>query len=903
MRILQDRIIEALDFRSFYSGYTKLNSCNGGSELKGLCPLHQEKTPSFFVKVSDGSFKCFGCGKGGGPIQFYAARHDLDFSEGVRRLAEELGIRGTARAVCGGPGRGPVRILLDLPTTSSTTAVYAAVLKLGRPLPGKVIDYFKGRSLDSETVESYQVGFLDEPSQVAAELVSRFDRAMLLKSGLFREGNEGHLGFLLGRHPLVFPILENGQPVFLQGRRFDDSVEVSKYCNLSGVSVPGMFNAEVLMSLSAGSEVFVCEGVIDTMTLSQAGFAAVGVVGAGGFKKSWADQLRDFNVRVVFDNDEAGEAGAKRVRQMLIGQGARASIVRLPKAHEDVNEFFLRSSTPEFRELLSQACNSDLLEDVRALRRRVSDPSDGFSYADLGAHIFAWFESDGGGFLVGPESQCRLLFENRVYDVGHNRPFNALMLQRTGLLAVEHAGKMVWEVLQNLCFLEGRQEAELSWAHADKDSANLYINLHNEKNQVLVLGPGTVEVISNGHNDKGILLRAADKMSAIEFDDSVDPRAAVDLLRRLVMDPLACSAENRLFVVSWILTAFFLSYTTEKALLKLSGHAASGKTTAARLLSCLLYGADHVETSTVAYYYADASQNPFLVADNLETEDLDRRITQFLLHVATGIQKGKRKAGTDSQTVREASDALVAITAIEPLTKSELIGRTYDVEFRSVYKQPGFLQREHLERLIDARSRILSGLFVLFSREVLPNLQGERQAILATLQQRHRGHAKQRVDSFLTLMIVILRALLTALEPGGDRAWKIVDGWIRYQSRLASETERGTNATVFLLEALAREIVALGGEFRREYYLDVEQKVSEDAQPREIRFVARTQDVLMALQVLSRKKGFHLPFSNSQQLGVRLFNERSLLKRAGWTWRRKKIVRGLRYHEFRKQLA
>ena len=89
----------------------------------------------------------------------------------------------------------------------------------------------------------------------------------------------------------------------------------------------------------------------------------------------------------------------------------------------------------------------------------------------------------------------------------------------------------------------------------------------------------------------------------------------------------------------------------------------------------------------------------------------------------------------------------------------------------------------------------------------------------------------------------------------------------------------------------------------RHNYLDVEQKVSEDAQPREIRFVASTQDVLMALQVLSRKKGFHLPFSNSQQLGVRLFNERSLLKRAGWTWRRKKIVRGLRYHEFRKQLA
>ena len=878
--------------------YTKLSPSNGSGQLKGLCPLHQEKTPSFFVKVSDGSFKCFGCGKGGGPIQFYAARHDLDVSEGVRRLAEELGVGGAPNVDQRGADMGSARILLDLPETSANTEVYEAALQLGRPLPQKVTDYFKGRGLDNSTVEAYQVAFFQDPGQVAAYLRGRFERSLLLESGLFREGYEGHLGFLFGRHPLVFPILEHGQPVFVQGRRFEASSDVPKYCNPSGVAVPGLFNADVLMGLAAGSEVFVCEGAIDTMTLSQAGFDAVGVVGAGGFKNEWADSLQDFKAHLVFDSDEAGEAGAKRVLGILRDRGVAADRV-LPGKCKDINEFFLVSSAAEFRALLPQESNTDLVVEVRALRRRVSDPGDPFSYADLAAHIFAWFESNGGAFLVGSEGRCRLLFENRVYDVGHHRPFNALMLRKTGLVAMEYAAKMVWEVLQNLCFFEGRPETDLSWVHADKESGRLYINLHNAENQVLVLGPGTVDSMSNGHNEEGILLRTADKMSPIEFDDSVDPREAVELLRRLVMDPLACSPENRLFVVSWILTAFFLSFTTEKALLKLSGHAGSGKTTAARLL----YGADHVETSTVAYYYADASRNPFLVADNLETEDLDRKITQFLLHVATGIQKGKRKAGTDSETVREVSDALVAITAIEPLTKSELIGRTYDVEFRSLYKQPGFLQREHMERLIAARSRILSGLFVLFSREVLPNLQGERPAILATLQQRHRSHAKQRVDSFLTLMVVILRALLTALEPGENRAWEIVDGWIRYQNQLASETERQTNATVFLLEALSKEILALGGEFRREYYLEVEQKVSEDAKPREISFVASTQDVLMALQVLSRKKGSHLPFPNSQQLGVRLFSERPLLRQAGWSWKRKKIVRGLRYHEFRKELV
>ena len=667
---LVKQVLEALDITSFYSRYTKLGPSNGSGQLKGLCPLHQEKTPSFFVKISDGSFKCFGCGKGGGPIQFYAARHDLDVSEGVRRMAEKLGVGAPEQR---GYGREPARILLDVPKTSSRAEVYAAALELGRPLPKKVINYLKGRGLDTSTVDRYQVGFFEDPGQVAAALLGRFERPVLLETGLFLERNEGRLGFLFGRHPLVFPILENSQPVFLQGRRFEASSDVPKYCNPSGVSIPGMFNGDVLMSLAAGSDLFLCEGVIDTMTLSQAGFAAVGVVGAGGFKNEWADGLRDFNVRVAFDNDEAGKAGVKRVLQILRDRGVMASEVPLPKGCKDVNEFFLHSSGDNFRELLPQESNVDLVQEIRALRRRVSDPGDPFSYSDLAAHIFAWFESHGGGFLVGPEGQCRLLFENRVYEIGHNRPFNALMHQKTGLVAIEHSGKIVWEVLQNLCFLEGRQEAELGWVHADEDSGRLYINLHNEKNQIVAVAADTVEVLKNGHNEAGILLKAADKMAPIEFDDSVDPREAVALLRRLVMDPLACSPENRLFVVSWILTAFFVSYTTEKGLLKLSGHADSGKTTAARLLSCLLYGADHVETSTVAYYYADASRNPFLVADNLETEDLDRKITQFLLHVATGIQKGKRKAGTDSQTVREASDALVAITAIEPLTKRELI--------------------------------------------------------------------------------------------------------------------------------------------------------------------------------------------------------------------------------------
>jgi len=342
------------------------------------------------------------------------------------------------------------------------------------------------------------------------------------------------------------------------------------------------------------------------------------------------------------------------------------------------------------------------------------------------------------------------------------------------------------------------------------------VNLQDQANRLARLGQGRVEVVPNGSNPDNVMLRMADKMAPINFDPGVNSREAVELFNRLVLEPLACEPENRLLLGCWILTAFFLDLTSEKALLKLSGHTGSGKTTAARLLSCLLYGEDHVESATVAYYYADAARNPYLICDNLETENMNPNVVQILLTVATGIAKGKRKGGTDSETVREKANCLVAITAIEPLTKPELINRTYDVEFPAMFKKNGFMQRAHLAELVRNRSRMLSGLFQLFAREVLPGLEERRQQVMIRLETLYPRHAKQRTDSFLTLMIVILEALLHVLEPARDRVWDLVGWWIQYQGRLAEETERDTNAGVYLLDALAKEMTRHSEEFEQE---------------------------------------------------------------------------------------
>ena len=90
-RSVTDRVLDGLDVRAFYSEFTELSKPSQKGECRGLCPLHKEKTPSFWVNVRDGSFKCFGCGEGGGPIQFWAAVKGLSLFEASAQMLRMYG--------------------------------------------------------------------------------------------------------------------------------------------------------------------------------------------------------------------------------------------------------------------------------------------------------------------------------------------------------------------------------------------------------------------------------------------------------------------------------------------------------------------------------------------------------------------------------------------------------------------------------------------------------------------------------------------------------------------------------------------------------------------------------------------------------------------------------------------
>ncbi len=259
-----------------------------------------------------------------------------------------------------------------LEETVPVSEVYQALLECGRPLVPKVIEYFANRGIRVETLDRFQVSFLSDTREVERRLQDEFGEAALVRAGVFQE-KDGRSWFSFSRHPILFPILKEGVPVFVQGRLFDPAQGAPKYCNLAGVAVPALLNLDRLMELGPGNRVFVCEGAPDTMVLDQEGFPAVGIIGSSGFKAEWVSNLARFRVHLVLDNDAAGRSGTERITGLFHDQNLPVFVVKLPEGTKDANEFFLNHGAEEFERALAEpsdvrrTCNR---QSVNCSRRR-----------------------------------------------------------------------------------------------------------------------------------------------------------------------------------------------------------------------------------------------------------------------------------------------------------------------------------------------------------------------------------------------------------------------------------------------------------------------------------------------------------------------------------------------------
>jgi DNA primase catalytic core len=357
LRELSEEIKARTDYRSFYQRFCPEGRISG-PRLQALCPLpthaHSGKGhPSLSVDLQRGLFHCFSRDEGGDAIRFYELMRGLSFSRAVEELARELGLDlNTPRQLSLAR-----RALPDAETTSAgqqtleplnperMRAVCTRFLEICRreeQTEGE--QYLARRGIDRETMRRAGVSYFPRRAyrRVMRHMLSDFTLDELQRSGLFNA--QAHLTFY--RHRLLFPFFQEGQPLYVQARTTASGVE-PRWHNMRG-GVPSLYNVDALEQLPSGEIVYLVEGFTDTLTLLAHKFAAVGLVGAGGFKEEWLAPLARFRVVAALDPDAAGERAAARYREMFAARGMRLVQLSLPS---DVNDFFRQHAASAALEL------------------------------------------------------------------------------------------------------------------------------------------------------------------------------------------------------------------------------------------------------------------------------------------------------------------------------------------------------------------------------------------------------------------------------------------------------------------------------------------------------------------------------------------------------------------------
>ncbi|GAA3560858.1 DNA primase [Amycolatopsis ultiminotia] len=303
--------------------YVALRRAGGGS-LKGLCPFHNEKTPSFNVRPTHGTFHCFGCGEGGDVIKFIQKMDLVSFVEAVERLADRVGIRLTYEG--GGAtvqrDRGTRSRLIEAHRAASEFYIEQLVTDEARAAR----DFLSERGFDAAAAKQFGCGYAPGGwDKLTKHLLNRgFEVKELLASGLSKEGQRGPMDRFHRR--LVWPIRDVGNDVVGFGARrlFDDDRISAKYLNTSETQI--YKKSQVMFGLDQAKreiakrhQVVVVEGYTDVMAMHAAGVPTAVASSGTAFGEDHMKVLRRLmmdddafrgEVIFTFDGDEAGQKAA-----------------------------------------------------------------------------------------------------------------------------------------------------------------------------------------------------------------------------------------------------------------------------------------------------------------------------------------------------------------------------------------------------------------------------------------------------------------------------------------------------------------------------------------------------------------------------------------------------------------
>ena len=328
-----------------------------GNSYWGCCPFHSEKTPSFHVVPDRQIYKCFGCGKGGGAINFVMEMENLSFRDAVEVLAKRAGMTmpETSRQSAGARERREK--LLEI----NKQAARAFHRWLYTPEGAGGLDYLRRRGLSIGTITRFGLGFAPNSWDALLGELSKqgYDKRDLLDAGLAVSNKDGRI-YDRFRNRVMFPIIDvRGNVIGFGGRVMDDSTP--KYLNSPDTPVynksRNLFALNIAKKTKAG-RVILTEGYMDTISLHQAGFdSAVASLGTALTEEHAQLLSRYFKDAIIaYDGDGAGVSAAQRAIPILERAGMKVRVLRMQGA-KDPDEFIKAHGRDAFLRLLDRSEN------------------------------------------------------------------------------------------------------------------------------------------------------------------------------------------------------------------------------------------------------------------------------------------------------------------------------------------------------------------------------------------------------------------------------------------------------------------------------------------------------------------------------------------------------------------
>lgn len=348
---IQD-LLNRLDIVDVIERYVPLKKA--GANYAACCPFHSEKSPSFTVSQSKQFYHCFGCGAHGTAISFVMEHAGMGFVDAVEELARGIGVEVPREAAA--PGQMQQKVAPDLyEVMQAATRYYREQLKQSP----RAIDYLKRRGLSGEIAARFGIGYAPDGWQNLSGIVSSYQDASLVATGLVIEGDAGKR-YDRFRDRIMFPIANARGQVIGFGGRILDSGE-PKYLNSpetalfeKGHELYGLFQAQ--KAIRAHQIVLVVEGYMDVVALAQHGVEyAVATLGTATTPYHVQKLLRLADqVVFCFDGDAAGQRAAWRALENSLPQlvdGKRIGFLFLPKEH-DPDSYIREFGTEAFEKLL-----------------------------------------------------------------------------------------------------------------------------------------------------------------------------------------------------------------------------------------------------------------------------------------------------------------------------------------------------------------------------------------------------------------------------------------------------------------------------------------------------------------------------------------------------------------------